>query len=146
MLTYISLTSQLTEETMVKIKENAKEKVADINKDNFYVVADFDKTITTKNSNTTFSLFSKSGFYPDEYLADRNKNYEYYRPLELSSDIDIKEKEKIVREWQEASYKLMLKYKVRESDIKKILSNKDALTLRCGAVSFIKKLKKITSH
>lgn len=127
---------------MVNIKENAREKVADINRNNFYVVADFDKTITSKNSNTTFSLFSKSGFYPEEYLADRNKNYEYYRPLELNPKIDIKEKEKIVRKWQEASYKLMLKYKVKESDIIKILSDPKALTLRDGAVSFIKSLNK----
>lgn len=127
---------------MLKIKDGLEKKLVGINKNNFYVVADFDKTITSKNSNTTFSLFSKSGFYPKEYLEDRNRNYEHYRPLELNPDIDNKEKEKIVKEWQEASYKLMLKYKVRESDIKKILSNKDALTLRHGAISFIKKLNK----
>ena len=52
----------------------------------------------------------------------------------------MKIKEKIVREWQEASYKLMLKYKVKESDIIKILSDPKALKLRDSAVSFIKSL------
>ncbi len=127
---------------MIRINDNAKKKLDDINKNNFYVVADFDKTITSKNSNTTFSLFSKSGFYPKEYLEDRNKNYEHYRPLELNPEIDNKEKEIIVRKWQQASYELMLKYKVKESDIIKILSNPTALTLRDGAVNFIKSLDK----
>lgn len=104
---------------MIRINNQARGKVEDINKNNFYVVADFDKTITSKNSNTTFSLFSKSGFYPKEYLNDRNKNYDYYRPLELDPTIKNEEKERIVKEWQEASYELMLKYKVKEADIKK---------------------------
>ncbi len=125
---------------MIRINNQARGKVEDINKNNFYVVADFDKTITSKNSNTTFSLFSKSGFYPKEYLNDRNKNYDHYRPLELDPTIKNEEKERIVKEWQEASYELMLKYKVKEADIKKILSDPSALTLRNGAVSFIKTL------
>lgn len=127
---------------MIRINDNARKKVNDINQNNFYVVADFDKTITSKNSNTTFSLFSKSGFYPQEYLNDRNRNYEHYRPLELDPNINNSEKEKITRKWQEGSYKLMLKYKVKEADIKRILSDPCSLTLRSGAVSFIKDLNK----
>ena len=57
---------------MIEINKNLNSKLNDINLDNFYVIADFDKTITSKQSNTTFSLFSKSGFYPEEYLKERN--------------------------------------------------------------------------
>ena len=122
---------------MIEINKNSNSKLNDINLDNFYVIADFDKTITSKQSNTTFSLFSKSGFYPEEYLKERNANYNHYRPLELDVNITEEEKSKIVKEWQEASYNLMLKYKVKESDILKILENDDALTLRDGAINFI---------
>ena len=123
---------------MIEIKN--KKKFNDISLDNFYVIADFDKTLTSKDSNTTFSLFSKSSFYPKEYLEERNRNYEYYRPLELDPKINDEEKIQIVKKWQESSYKLMIKYKVKQSDIFKILENKNALLLRKGAKEFINSL------
>jgi len=63
---------------MVIKQENLSKKLENIDKDNVFVVADFDKTISTKNSNTTFSLFSKSGYYPEEYVHDREELYNYY--------------------------------------------------------------------
>ena len=122
---------------MIYITDKAKNKLSDLNKNNYYVIADFDKTLTSKDSNTTFSLFSKSGYYNENYIKERNKNYEYYRPLELNPNITDSEKFNIVKEWQEASYKLMLKYKVHESDIKRILKMEDMLKLRDNAVEFI---------
>lgn len=125
---------------MVIINNASKIKINDINLDNFYVVLDFDKTLSTKDSNTTFSLFSKSGFYSEDYTKERDKNYKYFRPLELDPTISSSEKYQIMQKWQEASYKLMLKYRVRESDIKKILANPNLLELREGAIRFIKLL------
>lgn len=125
---------------MISIKEGLNKKISDINVNNFYVVADFDKTITSKKSNTTFSLFSKSGFYPKSYLEERNRNYDYYRPLELDPKIDKKQKSSITKKWQTASYELMLKYNVKEKDIKRILNISGMLTLRDGAKDFIKLL------
>lgn len=125
---------------MITIKEDVSQKIEGLRDNNYYVVADFDKTITDKKSNTTFSLFSKSGLYPKEYLEERNRNYEYYRPLELDANIRSEEKERIVKAWQEASYQLLLKYQVKEEDIKKVLSMPDMLILRDGAIEFIRYL------
>lgn len=127
---------------MIYIKDSSREKIEDLTLDNYYVVADFDKTITTADSNTTFSLFSKSGFYDKKYAEERNNNYNHYRPIELDPDISSNEKFKILKEWQEASYQLMVKYKVRESDIKRILKMKNMLKLREYAIPFIKYLNK----
>lgn len=122
---------------MIKIVNNSKLNKLNIN--NFYVVIDFDKTITTNKSNNTFSLYSKSGLYPSEYLEERNKNYNYYRPVEIDPNASEEKKRKNAKKWQEASYKLLLKYKVRKSDIKKIL-DMNLLELRPLAIEFIKKL------
>lgn len=122
---------------MITIKENMIDKINSLNNSNYYVVMDFDKTITNKKSNTTFSLFSKSGLYPKEYLEERNRNYEYYRPLELDASISLEKKEQIVKEWQEASYQLLLKYQVKEEDIPIILNMPDMVILREGAKEFI---------
>ena len=125
---------------MVIKQENLSKKLENINKDNVFVVADFDKTISTKNSNTTFSLFSKSGYYPEEYVHDREELYNYYRPIELDSKISDEEKYKYMKEWQERAYRLLLKYRVRESDIAKIIDNHDLIDLRAYAIEFIKEL------
>lgn len=122
------------------IKNESKNKISQLNKNNFYIVADFDQTLTTKNSNTTLSLFSKSGFYDSNYLKERTDNYNYYRPLELDPSISDSEKFSIVKNWQEASYQLMLKYKVRESDIQKIINMPNMLTMRDGSIEFIRDL------
>lgn len=118
----------------------SKSKIKDISLDNFYVVADFDKTLSTKNSKTTMSLFGESGLYGEEYNRKRRKNYDFYRPLELDPHISIEEKYQLMKAWQEKSYQLMIKYQVRESDIKKILSTTDLLQLREGVIEFIQLL------
>lgn len=126
---------------MVIKHENLSEKLEKINKDNVFVVADFDKTITTKNSNTTFSLFSKSGFYPEEYAHDREELYQYYRPIELDPNVSDEDKYRYMKEWQERAYGLLLKYQVRKSDIGRIIDNSDLIDLREYAVEFMRYLK-----
>lgn len=125
---------------MILCNPQSKKKIKDISLDNFYVVADFDKTLSTKNSKTTMSLFGESGLYGEEYNRERRKNYEFYRPLELDPSILIEEKYQLMKEWQEKSYQLMVKNKVRESDIQKILSTTDLLQLREGSIEFIQLL------
>lgn len=75
-------------------------------------------------------------------MYEINNNHNHYRPLELDLTISEKEKTSIVKEWQDASYKLLLKYKVKESDILKILNSDNGLKLRDGAIDFINKLNK----
>lgn len=125
---------------MVIKHENLSKKLEGINKDNIFVVADFDKTITTKNCNPTFSLFSKSGFYPEEYAKNLEELYQYYRPIELDPNIPDEEKFRCMKEWQERAYRLLLKYQVREDDIGKIVSRSDSINLRGYVIEFIKSL------
>ena len=124
---------------MIYTRLDSMDKINNFNINDCYFVMDFDGTITY-NSNTLFSLFSKSGYYPESYLKERNDNYNHYRPLELDPNITLEEKEKIVKEWQTKTYQLLLKYKVKESDIKKII-DRNMLNLRDDAIEFIKLLK-----
>ena len=83
---------------MVIINPNGKNKLEQLNKNNFYVVADFDKTISTQASNTTFSLFAKSGIYGENYTKERDALYQHYRPLEIDPKITDEEEAKIMLE------------------------------------------------
>lgn len=127
-------------DNMITISEAGNRKLNGINKDDIFVVADFDRTITTGDSKATFALFSLSGLYGKDYERERTEVHDYYRPIELDETLGYSEKYELMKEWALESYKLMLKYKVRESDIETIVKQKRFLNLRSGAVEFINML------
>lgn len=129
-----------TGDNMITISEAGNRKLNGINKDDIFVVADFDRTITTGDSKATFALFSLSGLYGSDYERERTVVHDYYRPIELDETLGYSEKYELMKEWALESYKLMLKYKVRESDIETIVKQKRFLNLRSGAVEFINML------
>lgn len=129
-----------TGDNMITISEAGNRKLNGINKDDIFVVADFDRTITTGDSKATFALFSLSGLYGSDYERERTVVHDYYRPIELDESLGYIEKYELMKEWALESYKLMLKYKVRESDIETIVKQKRFLNLRSGAVEFINML------
>lgn len=128
---------------MVIINDESIDKLKEIKKDNFYVVADFARTISTGTSNPTFSLFARSGIYGDAYTKERDALYKHYRPLEIDPKITDAEKSAIMEEWWYNSYGLMLKYGVRESDVKRIIERVELVDLRDGAIDFIRLLNKL---
>lgn len=128
---------------MITISDEGKKKLSELDINDFFVVADFDKTITTGNSKSTFSLFSISGLYGAQYEKERTEVHDFYRPIELDANMPQEEKFKLMRAWAIESYGLMLKHKVRESDVENIVRQKRFLELRSGVVEFISNLNKL---
>lgn len=112
---------------------NSKEKINNLN-NNYYVIIDFDKTITTLNSYTTFSLFAYSNLYPKEYLEEYNRLASIFYPLELNPYLSLEEKKKVAKKWHIASYNLMVKYQVKESDIDNIIDSSICPNMRDGSI------------
>lgn len=130
-------------DSMVIISNNGKKKLSKIDIHDIFVIADFDRTLTTGSSESTFSLFSLSGLYGSEYETERTLVHDYYRQIELDARLSYQEKFELMRDWALESYGLMLKYKVRESDIENIIREKKFLELRSGVVEFINNLNKL---
>ena len=130
-------------DSMVIISNNGKKKLSKIDIHDIFVIADFDRTLTTGSSESTFSLFSLSGLYGSEYETERTLVHDYYRQIELDARLPYQEKFELMRDWALESYGLMLKYKVRESDIENIIREKKFLELRSGVVEFINNLNKL---
>lgn len=141
MLQYVIIC--LVGDNMFIISNNGNKKLSKIDIHDIFVVADFDRTITTGSSEATFSLFSLSGLYGSEYEFERSLVHDYYRPIELDARLPYQEKFELMRDWALESYGLMLKYKVRESDIENIVREKKLLELRSGVVEFINNLNKL---
>ena len=75
---------------------------------NFYVITDFDRTLTTKESEPSMGIVPK--FLGGECLEERTKIFNYYRPLELDYTIKEEEKQKIMKEWANKSFTLLSKH------------------------------------
>lgn len=121
---------------MIIIKENTLERIKTWTKDNSYILIDFDYTITSKSSASSWNLLSRSGIVPEEYVEKRQELYNHYGPLELDETIPVKDKTSYMNEWWTKHLNLLINYKISEETMNKAISNPTAMTLRQGAKEF----------
>lgn len=115
---------------------NNQEKINNFKKESFYVIADFDRTLTTKDSEPSIGIVPK--YLGGECLRKRMEIFNYYRPLELDYTIKEQEKQKIMKEWANKSFTLLSKY-LTENIINKSLENSN-IHFRKGAKDFLAKM------
>ena len=121
-----------------------KEKIENANKwndDSIYVLADFDRTITLGNSESSWGVLSKSKFASPEYSEERTKLYSYYHPYEINEKLDYEEKNKIMIEWWDKHIELFNKYKLEEKIIEDAATNPELMSFRDGAIDFLRSMR-----
>ena len=115
---------------------NNQEKINNFKKENFYVITDFDRTLTSKESEPSMGIVPR--YLGGECLEERTKIFNHYRPLELDYTISIEEKQKIMKEWANKSFTLISKY-LTQDIIYKALENAN-IHFREGAKDFLLKM------
>ena len=120
---------------------NNKEKLDRIklNKDNFYVVTDFDKTITEGVSVSTWGVMASAENMDDTYSKRRTELYNYYRPIEINNTISEEEKSLEMTNWWNSHINLFYEYGLKESILKDAVI-KCNLKYRDGAKEFLRKM------
>lgn len=103
---------------------------------NYFVITDFDRTLTTAESEPTMGVIPQ--YLGGECLEKRTKIYNHYRPLELDYTIEQTKKQEIMKQWANESFTLLAKY-ITEERIKKALINAN-LYLRPGAKDFLQEM------
>lgn len=106
------------------------------NLNNYFVITDFDRTLTTAESEPTMGVIPQ--YLGGECLEKRTKIYEHYRPLELDYTIEENKKQQIMKEWAKESFTLLTQYITREG-IENALVNAN-LHLRPGAKEFLEEM------
>lgn len=119
------------------VKRKIKDKLPIIDYDNFYVVTDFDRTITKGNSKTSWSILASSDLVPKEYVKERQELYDYYRPIEIDEEMEISKKSKLVKEWFKKHIELFVKYQTSEEVFEKAAMDLRVMEFREGAKEFI---------
>ena len=107
------------------------------NLSSFYVVADFDRTITTGNSTTSWSILANSNLVPSSYVTERQALYEKYRPIEIDETMNLDLKMRLVKEWFQKHIELFPKYQISESIFEKAATDLRIMDFRHGAKEFI---------
>ena len=109
--------------------------IKDINK--YYVVADFDRTLTMGDSKTSWSILADTPLLPLSYTKERNDLYNKYRPIEIDESIDFETRFKLVREWYQKHIELFIKYQLKE-DVFNIANEYNSMQFRTGVLDFLK--------
>lgn len=120
---------------------NNKEKIQNLklDKNNFYVVADFDQTLTEGSSHSTWEVTASSEQLGNEYIKRRDDLYNYYRPIEIAHNISDDEKCKLMSKWWKEHINLFFEYGLDEQILNESIKN-CGLNYRKGAKEFLQKM------
>ena len=107
-----------------------------MNKDNICVFMDYDKTITSKDSEDSWAVSANKESMGEKISNDLNKFSKKYEPIELDYTMPTKEKEKYMLEWYEGSMDLYYTYRLTKDKLKECVHN-SKLELRKGVKNFL---------
>jgi len=116
-----------------------KEKNIKLNKDNYYVAIDFDRTITASKSADSWDAAGKSS--GEEFNQKMSDLYQKYRPIELNYTITFEEKNKAMETWYQECMDLYYEYHLTKQKLKESIRTSN-LIFREGAKEFLNNLYK----
>lgn len=127
---------------MIYINNQKKIKNINLDKNNFYVVADFDKTLTKcqGGQNTTWGVMASANEVGEDYARERMLLYNHYRPIEIDMTLSDEIKSEEMSNWYKAHINLFYKYGLKEISLINSV-RKNGLQYRDGAKEFLRKMR-----
>lgn len=121
--------------------ENNSDKLEKIRlvKDNYYVILDFDGTVTSADSLDSWMAIIDFEIYGEECKKEIEQLNAKYKPIESDYELDYDIKKQHMADWYRKSMDILYKYQLTFSKLQKALQ-KEKLKLRKGAKEFLKKL------
>lgn len=127
---------------MIYIKNNILIKINNWQDDSIHILTDFDRTLTKGNSISSWSILSNSNLLPEEYVFERQKLFDYYRPIEIDESLEFNIKNKFMIEWWKKHFDLFIKYKLSEKVVNEASLNINNMSFRDGAFEFLENMNK----
>lgn len=126
--------------------QDLKDKLIKGAKNKLHVIADFDQTLTStfikgrKAPSITAALRDGQYLSPD-YSIKAQELFDYYHPIEIDSGISLTDKKKLMTEWYEKHYELMIVSGITQEKIALAIDNHLA-NLRPLVTNFLTLLNK----
>lgn len=114
--------------------------IKNINFNEYYILTDFDGTITVGNGDSSWSTIFKNPLVTKEFINECVNIYQYYHKYELDTKISLEEKNNKMREWYEKNIETLIKYNITEDIINYASQNKELMKFRKGAKDFLQEL------
>jgi len=136
------------EKIVIPDKGNIKKKIKKIKQDGvdkFFVLSDFDGTLTKIFYNETrrpslISLLRDENYLGKDYSQKAKLLYQKYHPIEIDPKIPLKTKSKKMEEWWRVHYELLKQFGFGKTHVRKII-NSGKIKLREGIGRFFYTLK-----
>ncbi len=120
----------------MKYYNTDKSKNIKINKNNTYLVLDFDRTITSNDSEDSWDVAGK--LLGKDYTKKMREYYQIYRPIELDYKIKRNEKEQAMIQWYGKCMDLYYQFHLTQEKLRESVKQSN-LIFRNGAKEFLKK-------
>lgn len=120
---------------MKYINQNKLNKIK-LTKDNFFIVIDFDQTITSKNSQNSWEAIMSSSYISKEHIEKHNALYQKYKPIEIDSSLNMSYRIESMNEWYSSILQLFYENVSDEEVIRKAIGI-SKLEFRDGAKEFL---------
>lgn len=118
---------------MIKVNQEILDEVQSWSWNDTYVVADFDRTISSSDSITSWGLLSATNKVPKDFIQRENELYDYYRPLEIDSTISLEQKNNLMHNWWNSLLMLLKEFEFSKDKIENLMNYSDLISLREGA-------------
>ncbi len=126
---------------MIYYEKNIFNRINKWSDNTIHILTDFDKTITVGNSDSSWSILSKSNLVPKEYVIERQELFNHYRPIETDETLNYAEKNQLMTEWWNKHINLFVKYKLSETVIIEAAKNLKVMSFREGAKEFLENMR-----
>lgn len=127
---------------MIEFKGEIINKTNNWDDKSIYVITDFDRTLTTVISKSSWSIISASEVLPIDYNIEAKKLYEIYRSYEIDESMPFSERNRLMIEWWTKHINLFVKYGLKEKDIFEVLNDDTVLSFRDGALEMLNRFYK----
>jgi 5'-nucleotidase len=121
--------------------EKIKKSIAEGGLDDFYVFADFDRTLTTalvngKRIASLTSILRDGNYLTPDYAGQAQALYDKYHPIEIDPKVAPEEKKKKMHEWYSIHFDLLIRSGLNMRDIEKVVDS-GKIKLRDGFGEFV---------
>ncbi|MDO8524113.1 MAG: hypothetical protein Q7R99_00610 [bacterium] len=111
-----------------------------------HILADFDRTLTKvlvngKKVGSLLTVLREGDILPQEYREKSRGLFEYYHPLEIDSSLTKEEKKRLMEEWWDKMFNLMIDFGFSKIHLQKIIDI-GLVQFREGALEFFSILNK----
>ncbi len=106
-----------------------------------HILSDFDRTLTTafvdgKPVPSLVSLLRDGHYLTPDYAPQSQTLYNKYHPIEIDPNIPLTEKKKVMKEWWETHFDLLIKSGLNKKDLAKAVQS-GVVKFRTGVFEFL---------